>query len=60
MEMWSLPFPFPFRERPVKLSGPAVLSLRPKRSDNFAMTTPPNPNAYDSPECARVERYDII
>ena len=44
-----------------KIVGPGrVLSLRPKRSDNFAMTTPPNPNANDSPECARVERYDII
>ncbi len=51
--MWSLPFPFPFRE--VKLSGPAVLSLRPKRSDNFR-----HDDANDSPECARVERYDII
>src|SRR4029079_6367490 len=53
MEIGSPPLPF---RPPVNLSGPAR-PLRPKRSDNFAITTPPQPrNACVPPRNAAVAR----
>src|ERR1044071_7523369 len=53
MEIGSPPLPF---RPPVNLSGPAR-PFRPKRSDNLAIPTPPQPrNACEQPQNAAVSR----
>src|SRR4029077_649847 len=50
-EIWLPPLPFPFAARAKSLSTTTAPPFRPKRSDSFAMTTPPQPQKrYDSPK----------